>query len=252
MRFYFFIFLVVFFAGCQSQGRQSEATRIPPSNALSTHSPTLTPSRSMPTSTATLVTPTKAATPTQTATETVEPVVTQTSDLQPVDPVQPVPIPVVTAYPDTQSFETIEPVWRYQIVNEYPHDTSAYTQGLVVNDDLQTYPEGTRRDSSLRRVDLQTGAIELYKALPDQYFGEGITNFANKIFQLTWKSQVGFIYDAENLEQIGEFYYPHKGWGLTHDGSNLIVSDGTNVIRFRDPKTSQEVRRMRGCGVMAP
>jgi glutamine cyclotransferase len=160
----------------------------------------------------------------------------------PVIPTSDTPESTTAAEQTTSPF--VETIWSYRIVNEYPHDSSAYTQGLVIEENLRTLVEGTGRDSSLRRVDLQTGVVELNKDLDDMFFGEGITKFENKIFQLTWQSQIGFVYESETFEQIGAFYYPHEGWGLTHDGSRLIVSDGTEIIRFWDPETFQEVRRV--------
>ncbi len=144
-----------------------------------------------------------------------------------------------------------EKLWGYRIVNEYPHDRSAFTQGLVIEDDLTTLLEGTglgsslrSLKSSLRRVDLQTGEVEQFYALPDPYFGEGITVFDGLIVQLTYRDQVGFVYDRETFELLGSFTYPHQGWGLTNDGEYLIVSDGSDIIRFWDPATFQEVRRI--------
>jgi glutamine cyclotransferase len=137
-----------------------------------------------------------------------------------------------------------EPVWSYRIVGQYPHDFTAYTQGLVVEQGAETLLEGTGRDSSLRRVDLQTGNIEQAYWLPDESFGEGITRFGDKVIQLTWHGQKGYVYDSESFEVLGEFSYPHEGWGITHDDNHLIVSDGTDIIRFWDPQTFREIRRV--------
>lgn len=127
--------------------------------------------------------------------------------------------------------------YGYRVIASYPHDPNAFTQGLVYVDD--TLYEGTGRNgqSSLRRTDLESGAVEQIISLDEQYFGEGITVFGDKIYQLTWQSQTGFIYDRESFTQIGVFTYPTEGWGLTHDGAQLIMSDGTNTLTFLDPDT---------------
>ncbi|MFN2137111.1 MAG: glutaminyl-peptide cyclotransferase [Candidatus Promineifilaceae bacterium] len=171
------------------------------------------------------------------------PVMSRTSSPQP-PLVSPTLVATSAPYPMEGATQEAEPVWGYRIINAYPHDTSAFTQGLVVDEDPSLLLEGTGGDSSLRRVLLQTGTVRQEVTLPDIYFGEGITLFNDKIFQLTWRSEKGFIYDAEDLVLMGEFSYPHEGWGLTHDGEFLIVSDGTNVIRFWDPLTFEEVRRI--------
>jgi len=93
----------------------------------------------------------------------------------------------------------------------------------------------------LRRVDLETGQIQQLLDLPEQFFGEGIALFGDKIFQLTWHAKVGFIYDRESFEQLGTFHYPTEGWGLTHDGQQLIMSDGTSTLHFLDPETLGEI-----------
>ncbi len=143
-------------------------------------------------------------------------------------------------------------MWGYKIVNEYPHDTSAYTQGLVIEADQRTLLEGTGRAASLRRVDLESGVVRQLLPLSESYFGEGITLFDDRIIQLTWKSQVGFVYDKDTFELLGEFTYPHQGWGITHDGQTLIVSDGTDIIRFWDPESFEEVRRIQVSSLAGP
>lgn len=122
----------------------------------------------------------------------------------------------------------------YEIVNAYPHDTGAFTQGLIfVNGKLY---EGTGQEgrSSLREVDLQSGRILKKVDLPEPFFGEGITFLNGKIYQLTWQHQIGFIYDAQTLEKLGQFNYPGEGWGITNDGRSLIISDGSNRLKFLD------------------
>ncbi len=131
---------------------------------------------------------------------------------------------------------TAAPVkYGYEIVHIYPHDPGAFTQGLVfINGKLY---EGTGQEgrSSLREVELQTGNVVKKVDVPEPYFAEGIALLNNKIYQLTWQHQVGFIYNADNFEQVGKFNYSGEGWGLTTDGHSLILSDGSNRIRFLDP-----------------
>ena len=130
----------------------------------------------------------------------------------------------------------------YQIVNRYPHDANAFTQGLVYENGTLYESTGLYGSSTLREVNLTTGAVIRKVDVPSQYFAEGMTLFQGKIFQLTWQSHVGFIYDPATLVQIGQFSYAGEGWGLTHDSQYLILSDGTNQIRFLHPTTFQTVR----------
>jgi len=135
-------------------------------------------------------------------------------------------------------------LFTYRVINSYPHDATAFTQGLVMADGVLYEGTGQWGHSSLRRVDLKTGNVVQIMELAGQYFGEGITVFNNTIFQLTWKSQRGFMYDRDSFRLIREFSYPAEGWGLTSDGRHLIASDGSATLRFLDPATLQEVRRM--------
>jgi len=106
--------------------------------------------------------------------------------------------------------------------------------------------EGTGQygESTLRRVELETGELLQRRNLDARYFGEGITILNDRVYQLTWRSNVGFVYDLESFEQLGSFYLPGEGWGITHDGEHLIVSDGTANLRFLDPQSLDEVRRI--------
>lgn len=123
----------------------------------------------------------------------------------------------------------------YQIVNVWPHDPNAFTQGLVFLDGKLIESTGREGRSSLRNVDLQTGKILKKVDVPEQYFAEGIALLNNKIYQLTWQHRVGFIYDSQSFEKTGEFSYSGEGWGLTTDGKSLILSDGSNRLRFIEP-----------------
>lgn len=133
----------------------------------------------------------------------------------------------------------VVPTLGYQVVNVWPHDPNAFTQGLVVLDGKMLESTGQVGRSSLRNVDLQTGRILKKIDVPPPFFAEGLTLLNNKIYQLTWEQGVGFIYDAQTLEKLGEFKYDGEGWGLTTDGQSLILSDGTNRIRFLDPDSFQ-------------
>jgi glutamine cyclotransferase len=136
------------------------------------------------------------------------------------------------------------PTFRYKVVNTFPHDPQAFTQGLEFHDGYLYEGTGLKGKSSLRRVELRTGRILQIHRLPSEYFGEGITILGDKIFQLTWQNGVCFVYDRRTFRQIAQFRYDGEGWGLTNDGMRLIMSDGSEVITFRDPDTFAEVRKI--------
>ena len=136
------------------------------------------------------------------------------------------------------------PVYGYRVVNVYPHDRQAFTQGLIWCDGFLYEGTGLHGASSLRKVRLETGRVVEQHSLDRQYFGEGITEWGGRLLQLTWNSNLGFIYDRSNLKVRGTFRYPGEGWGLTHDRDRLIMSDGTAALRFLDPKTLRETGRM--------
>jgi glutamine cyclotransferase len=142
--------------------------------------------------------------------------------------------------PDAHPTQLVAPaLYTYRVRSVYPHDPSAFTQGLIVRDGQ--FLEGTGREgqSRLRRVEIETGSVLQEQALGDEYFGEGITELDGKIYQLTWRSGAGFIYDADSLQPTGQFSYGGEGWGITHDGTKLIVSDGSATLQFWDPATLQ-------------
>jgi len=128
-------------------------------------------------------------------------------------------------------------VYTYEVVNTYPHDPAAFTQGLIFQDGALIESTGLERHSTLRRVELQTGKVLQKTDVPPYFFAEGLTLFGGKIYQLTWKGEKGFVYDPQTFQKTGEFTYTGEGWGLTHDADSLILSDGTNRIRFLDPAT---------------
>jgi glutamine cyclotransferase len=146
-----------------------------------------------------------------------------------------------TIAPAASATESV-PVYTYQVINTWPHDAEAYTQGLVFYDGALFESTGLHGSSSLRRVELKTGKVKKKVDVAREYFAEGMTIFRDKIFQITWQSQKGFVYDIKKLKQEGEFAYEGQGWGLTHDDHFLIMSDGTNRIRFLDP-TNFQVQR---------
>jgi glutaminyl-peptide cyclotransferase len=139
--------------------------------------------------------------------------------------------------PYAPSGQEAYPLYTFQVINSWPHDRAAFTQGLVFYEGALYESTGLYGHSSLRQVDLRTGDVQRITNLPAQYFAEGMTIFQGKVFQLTWKEHIGFIYDLENFSPLGQFSYEGEGWGLTHDEHSLILSDGTNQIRFIDPQT---------------
>lgn len=133
------------------------------------------------------------------------------------------------------------PRYTYTIVSTYPHDTSAFTQGLVCDQGTLFEGTGIRGASSLRRTVLETGEVTQVFDLAGRFFGEGIDVFGNSIIQLTWTSGTAFVYDKTTFDVTGQFSYPTQGWGITNDGSRFIMSDGTSTIRFRDMQTFAEL-----------
>jgi glutamine cyclotransferase len=130
----------------------------------------------------------------------------------------------------------------YTVVKIFPHDTSAFTQGLVIEYGRLFESTGQEGASWIAEVDLASGKQDKKVLLANQYFGEGITVLNKKIYQLTWKGRIGFVYDINTFQKVNEFLYEHEGWGITHDGKNLIVSDGTDKIHFLDTATLKEIK----------
>jgi glutaminyl-peptide cyclotransferase len=157
---------------------------------------------------------------------------------------RPTPAPNTSAQPPdaaTQSAEEI-PVYTYEVVNSWPHDPKAFTQGLVFYDGNLYESTGHHGFSSLRKVELKTGKVKKKYDVPEEYFAEGIAIFQGKIFQLTWQSHKCFIYDLKSFDLKGEFHHDGEGWGLTHDSQYLIMSDGSNQLQFLDTNTFLPVR----------
>ncbi len=145
--------------------------------------------------------------------------------------------PVPTPAPPVRSGAAGIPIYGYEIVAAYPHDPNAFTQGLQIIDGELFEGTGLYGKSSLRRVELETGEVLQQIDLAADLFGEGIAVVGERIYQLTWQEQRGFIYDRETFERTDEFRYETEGWGLTFDGEHLVMSDGTNRLFWRDPVT---------------
>jgi len=159
-------------------------------------------------------------------------------------PSPPPPPPPPAETPAAPAFQA--PVWSYRVVNRFPHDPEAYTQGLLMGP-KGTFYEGTGRNgqSELRQVEIATGRVLRSHKLAQDYFGEGIALCRGRLFQLTWQSQRGFIYDPASFKPAGEFAYFGEGWGLTTTPDNVMVmSNGSPDLTWRDPKTFAEKSRV--------
>jgi glutaminyl-peptide cyclotransferase len=135
-------------------------------------------------------------------------------------------------------------VQSVEVVRSYPHDSLAFTQGLFFADGALFEGTGEEGTSGIRKVSLETGEVTDQRELPLPYFGEGITGWKDRIYQLSWKDQKGFIYARKDFAPLGEFAYQGEGWGITHDGKSLIMSDGTPVLRFLDPESFAQQRTL--------
>jgi glutamine cyclotransferase len=134
------------------------------------------------------------------------------------------------------------PVATVDVIRSFPHDTSAYTQGLVWHGGAFYESTGRTGHSSLRQVELETGKVLRKMDVAAPYFAEGLALLGGRLFQLTWQDKTGFIYEPATFRQVGTFAYEGEGWGLTTDGSSLILSDGSSQLRFLDPQTYAEQR----------
>jgi glutaminyl-peptide cyclotransferase len=223
-----FLFLILILAACNPGAESKFAT------------PNLNPSQLpvqslVPSPKDRKMLPTAISTPTWTV---IPPSPTFLASVIPVTPSSPAVIhPTATYICPWADMAQSTPVYTYQVVNSFHHDPAAYTQGLIYRDGVLYEGTGLRGESTLRKVTLESGEVEQSIELPQQYFGEGITELSDKIYQLTWQEQTGFIYDKATFNQLATFSYPTEGWGLTHDGKNLIMSDGTPNLYFLDPQT---------------
>lgn len=131
-----------------------------------------------------------------------------------------------------------------KVLHTYPHDAHAFTQGLEYFEGFLYESTGEIGHSSVRKVELDSGRVLQKIDLSGDYFGEGLTIFGGKIYQLTWLSKTGLVYELRTLRKLKEFHYEGEGWGLAHDGANLILSDGTNRLRYLDPQTFAVTRSL--------
>lgn len=157
--------------------------------------------------------------------------------------------------PTNTTKPALAPVYDFQIVKEYPHDATAFTQGLEYHDGFLYEGTGGSRSnpvqpndapiySSLRKVDYTTGKVLMKHDLPNDYFGEGITILGDKVFQVTWHEMTAFVYNLSDFKLIRQHRYSGQGWGLTNDGTHLYMSDGTHVIRVINPEDFSNVRQI--------
>jgi glutaminyl-peptide cyclotransferase len=149
--------------------------------------------------------------------------------------------PMAVTAQEATPVRAIPPTFGYRVVAEYPHDRRAFTQGLAYVDGVLYEGTGLNGESTLRRVELETGEVLQAVRLSEEYFGEGIAVLGDRIYQLTWKNGICVVFDRETFQLLEAFTYQTEGWGLTTDGERLIMSDGTNRLFIRDPETFAEL-----------
>jgi glutamine cyclotransferase len=153
------------------------------------------------------------------------------------------PLSLTTSAESAKAVSSV-PVYNFKILNIYPHDQNAFTQGLFFEEGFLYEGTGLNGQSALRKIKLRTGDVLKIHKLPQEFFGEGIVLYNDKIIQLTWKSHVGFVYDKNSFKLLGTFFYPTEGWGITYDGKQLIMSDGTANLYFLNPDTLKVTGRI--------
>jgi glutamine cyclotransferase len=171
---------------------------------------------------------------------------------QPIPPILPVlafvltvlPIPPVQPVQPGPPASSRAPVYTYRVVRTYPHDAEAFTQGLEYLDGFLYEGTGLNGRSSIRKVKVETGDVVQQRAVGREHFGEGITVWNDDLIELTYTSQIAFVYDRKTFLPKKTFSYAGEGWGLTHDATSLIMSDGSADLRFLDPATFRERRRV--------
>jgi glutamine cyclotransferase len=136
------------------------------------------------------------------------------------------------------------PVYGYTVVRSYPHDPRAFTQGLLFRNGVFYEGTGMNGRSGIRKVKIETGEVLQAKPIGAEYFGEGITDWKGSLIEITWQSEIGFVYDINTFERTKTWNYKGEGWGLTQDGTRIIMSDGTSELRFLDPETLKETGRI--------
>ncbi|HEU0097348.1 MAG TPA: glutaminyl-peptide cyclotransferase [Allosphingosinicella sp.] len=155
------------------------------------------------------------------------------------------PLPLLLLAASCGASATAEPpVDGYRVVREYPHDPAAFTQGLVYLDGKLYESTGLNRQSTVREVRLEDGQVLRSVSIAPQYFGEGLVNWGSELLSLTWQDGIGFRWNRADLKPKGSFRYEGEGWGLTQDGKHIILSDGTDQLRFLDPATMREEKRV--------
>ncbi|OFX38016.1 MAG: hypothetical protein A2X05_05460 [Bacteroidetes bacterium GWE2_41_25] len=132
--------------------------------------------------------------------------------------------------------DVVPEINRYRVINSYPHDTRAFTQGLFYDNGLLYESTGQETESSIREVEIASGKVLRQLNLESSLFGEGITLYKDRIFQVTWRSKVGFVYEKQTFRQLNKIYYPTEGWGLTTIGDKIVMSDGSNILYFYEPE----------------
>ena len=149
-----------------------------------------------------------------------------------------------TLYPKPLFVAKSEPKkYTYRVIHEYPHDESAFTQGLFFKEDTLYESTGRRRESTIRKVDIETGKVLQKKDLQPSFFGEGCVLYDNKVFQLTWTSQTAFVYDL-NFNELTQFSYPTEGWGLTSHKNQLVLSDGSEKLYLLNPDNFSQLDQL--------
>ena len=147
---------------------------------------------------------------------------------------------IVFAWAGAAAVRAATPTYGVEVIHTYPHDPTAYTEGLFYLDGYLYESTGLEQHSSIRKVKLETGEVLQKLDIPAQYFGEGIVNWNSRLISLTWKSHLGFIFDLATFKRQGEFHYDGEGWALTQNGKQILMSDGTPRIRFINPQTLKE------------
>jgi len=137
------------------------------------------------------------------------------------------------------------PTWRHEVVRSFPHDTDAFTQGLLFRDGFLYESTGQKGHSSLRKVEIETGKVVQRLGVGNQYFAEGLAAWGTQLIQLTWETNIGFVYDRATFKQLRTFTYKGEGWGLADDGKRLVMSDGTPNLRFPNTETLAEIGSVR-------
>jgi len=145
---------------------------------------------------------------------------------------------------NAQTTSAATPIYGYKVVRTYPHDPTAFTEGLFYLDGALYESTGLNNRSSIRKVNLESGKVIQQKAVSSEYFGEGIVNWGPDLLQLTWKSQIGFVYDRATFSVKRRFSYTGEGWALTKDSARIIMSDGTATLRFLDPQTQKQTGKL--------